>query len=170
MMRNRVMFLSVLVPLVLGMSACGGDKKDDGVASGGGQPSNAGNASSAAPANPQDAQVKFAQCMRQNGINMPDPQPGQPARITDTGVDKSKLQAATQKCQPIMQQGGGPINPNDPKVQDAMLKFTKCMREHGVNIPDPGPGGQMQIPSGASRDKLQAAQQQCNHFLPGGGN
>jgi hypothetical protein len=167
-MRNRAMVLLVLVPAVMGLSACGGDNKGKDVASGGGNVSASATPGANAPINPQDAQVKFAQCMRENGVNVPDPQPGQPARIEDTSGDKAKLESATKKCQPVLQQGGGMINPSDPKVQDALLKFTKCMREHGVNIPDPGPDGKMQVPSG-SQAKLQAAQQQCQQFLPGGG-
>ncbi len=107
--------------------------------------------------------------MRENGVNIPDPQPGQPLRITDPKASQAKMEAATKKCQPLLQAGGGPINPNDPAVQDAMVKFTQCMRAHGVNIPDPGPNGQMQIPNGVPQDKLQQAQQQCQQYLPGGG-
>jgi hypothetical protein len=141
------------------------------VASGGSAPTPSASASAGgnAPINGQDAQLKFAQCMRENGVNMPDPAPGQPARIPDTGVSQSKLEAATKTCQPLLQAAGGQIDPNDPAVQDAMVKFTKCMREHGVNIPDPGPNGQMQVPTGVSQDKLQQAQQQCNKYMPGGG-
>jgi hypothetical protein len=172
------MVLFVALPLVFGLAACGGDSKDKGVASGGtsakpsGQaganaPINPGNA----PINPQDAQLKFAQCMRENGVNVPDPVAGQPARIPNTGGDTAKLEAATKKCQPILQSGGGLINPNDPKIQDQLVKFAQCMRKNGVDMPDPNPadGGKMQIPSGASQDKLQAAQNACKQFLPGGG-
>jgi hypothetical protein len=168
MMRKRMMVLFFLSPMVFGLSACGGGAKDDGVASGGGTATSAAPAAPNAQVNPRDAQLKFAQCMRQNGVNMPDPQPGQPARIPDANGDQAKLEAATKKCQPLLQQGGGQINPSDPKFRDALVKFAKCMRQHGVDMPDPGPDGRMQIPSGAQA-KLQAAQQQCNQLLPGGG-
>jgi hypothetical protein len=167
-MRDRLMVLSVLIPVAFGLAACGGNDKGEGVASGNRHPSSAASAGGNAKMNPQDAQLKFAQCMRENGVNVPDPEPGQPARIEDTSGDKAKLESATKKCQPILQQGGGLMNPSDPKIQDALLKFTRCMREHGVDIPDPGPDGKMQVPSG-SQAKLQEAQQQCQQFLPGGG-
>ena len=41
----------------------------------------------------------------------------------------------------LVQDGGGPI---DAEAQDRMLKFAECMREHGVDMPDPefsGGGG-----------------------------
>ena len=170
-MRNRGMALFVVLPLAFGLVACGGDQKDQTVASGGSaKPSSAANSN--APINPRDAQVKFTQCMRENGVNVPDPVPGQPARIPSAGGDQAKLEAATKKCQPILQSGGGLINPSDPKVQDQLVKFAQCMRNNGVNMPDPksADGGKMQIPSGASQDKLQAAQKACSQFLPGGGS
>jgi hypothetical protein len=170
-MRNRGLALCVALPLAFGLVACGGGQKDQNVASGGGSAEPSSGARSNAPINPQDAQVKFAQCMRENGVDIPDPVPGQPARIPSAGGDQAKLETATKKCQPILQSGGGLINPNDPKVQDQLVKFAQCMRKNGVNMPDPKPadGGKMQIPSGASQDKLQAAQKACGQFLPGGG-
>jgi hypothetical protein len=174
MMRIRrpvqVAVLSVIALSALSLTACSGKgAADTGVASGGGTPAPSESASANAPTNGQDAQLKFAQCMRENGVNIPDPQPGQPLRITDPNASQATMEAATKKCQPLLQAGGGPINPNDPAVQDAMVKFTQCMRAHGVDIPDPGPNGQMQIPNGTAQDKLQQAQQQCQQYLPGGG-
>jgi len=174
-MRNRRVVKLALLPAVFALSAltlvaCGDDGgSDSGVASGGGTPAPSASAAGNAPIGGQDAQLKFAQCMRENGVNVPDPQPGQPARITDTSAGEAKLQAATTKCQPLLQAGGGQINPNDPAVQDALVKFTECMRKQGVDMPDPEPGGKMQIPTGVSRDKLQAAQKECQKFMPGGG-
>jgi hypothetical protein len=168
-MRMRLVLPSALLAVALGLTACGDDQgSDSGVASGGSTPAPSASASGAAPIGGQDAQLKFAQCMRENGVSVPDPQPGEPARITDTTASQAKLEAATKKCQPLLQAGGG-INPNDPAVQDAMVRFTKCMREHGVDLPDPAPNGQMQIPTGVSQDKLQAAQQQCQKYMPGAG-
>ena len=31
-------------------------------------------------------------------------------------------------------QGGRPV---DPEFQDAMVEFAECMREHGIDVPDP---------------------------------
>jgi hypothetical protein len=58
-----------------------------------------------------------------------------------------------------------------------MLAFSRCMREHGVNMPDPTFGGQGQVTmkiddnSGVdpSDPKFEAAQQACGSaFGPGG--
>jgi hypothetical protein len=168
-MRNRRMALIVALPLVFGLAACGNSGGDKGVASGGGSTKPSAQPGANASINPQDAQLKFAQCMRENGVNVPDPDPGQPARILGGNGDRVKLEAATKKCQTFLQ-AGGQINPNDPKIQDQLVKFAGCMRKNGVDMPDPNPadGGKMQVPSG-SQAKLQAAQKACQQFLPGGG-
>ncbi|MDN3356459.1 hypothetical protein [Actinomadura sp. DC4] len=167
-MRNRGMALIVVFPALLGLVACGGKKDGDGVASAGGSAS----ASASATADATDAQLKFAQCMRENGVNVPDPSSGKGVRLQDTGADPAKVEAATKKCQPLLQGGGQIAPPNDPKAQDQMLKFAQCMREHGVKIKDPKPGsggGMLQGGEGGSPEKLQAAQKACQSLLPGGG-
>ncbi len=53
----------------------------------------------------RDKQLKLAQCLRQKGFNVPDPQPGQGLRITSTGgpANGAKLDDAMKACQ----QGSG---------------------------------------------------------------
>lgn len=59
-------------------------------------------------------------------------------------------------------------------AQSAGIKFSDCMRSHGVsNFPDPGPGGGIQIGSGSGINPqspaFQSAQAVCQKLLPGGG-
>lgn len=165
MIKKLIPLLS-LTALVFGLAACGGGSDNSGVASGGGSAKPSAPASRQA-ADPADRQLKFAQCMRQNGVDMPDPKPGEPMRIPQNAAP-SKLQTATKKCQSYLQGGGGRVNPKDPKWRDAMVKFAQCMRQHGVQMSDPDPNGKMQVPSG-SQDKIQKAQQACQKYRPGGG-
>jgi hypothetical protein len=56
----------------------------------------------------------------------------------------------------------------------AFLRFSECMRAHGVpNFPDPPGGGGIHITPGDGLDPqapaFQAAQQTCHKLLPGGG-
>ena len=58
--------------------------------------------------------------------------------------------------------------------ESAAIKFSDCMRSHGVpNFPDPGPGGGIQIGSGSGIDPqspaFQSAQNACSKYMPGGG-
>lgn len=164
----RLRFLGVLavLPVVLGLGACGGNADDSGVASGG--TATAGAPVSAAPSlDPRDAQLQFAQCMRQNGVNVPDPDPGQPFAVP-AGADPAKVRAAQQKCQSILQAGGLGTGSNDPTAQDAMVKLAQCMRAHGVNVPDPKPGQGLKLQAqNVPEEKVKAAQSACQQFQPG---
>ena len=140
-------------------------------------------ASPSAPADPQEAFLAFAECMREHGIDMPDPQ------VSDDGGgkfsvgfsgggpgdgDNEKFQEANEACRPLLEnaigEGGRPeISPED---EEAMLEFAQCMREHGIDMPDPGETGmvfQFGGPEGESfdRDAFEAAQEACQDLLPG---
>jgi hypothetical protein len=170
-MRIRSMAVVVAVPAVFGLAACGGNGGNDGIAS-----ANGGTAKASASASPsqslsvQDRALKFAQCMRQNGVDMPDPGANGNIQIKSNSGNRAKVQAAMQKCQHFMQGGGRLGNPDDPKVRDQMLKFAQCMRQHGVDVPDPQPGQGIKITVNKSSEaKFQAAQKACQQYAPGGG-
>jgi hypothetical protein len=64
--------------------------------------------------------------------------------------------------------------PQPAKTHADFLKYSQCMRAHGVpNFPDPSPGGGLQIDSSSGVDprspSFQTAQQACQKLLPGGG-
>ncbi len=101
--------------------------------------------SPAASVAPEDAMLAFAKCMREHGVDMPDPvvdaDGGMTVSIGAEGgkpIDKTTMQAADEACRHLMPgpTGGGPAQMT-PEQQDAMLAFAKCMREHGVDMPDP---------------------------------
>ncbi len=63
---------------------------------------------------------------------------------------------------------------NAKASSDQALKFSNCMRSHGVpNFPDPGSGGGIEIPLGSAlkpqSPAFQAARRTCGKLLPGGG-
>jgi hypothetical protein len=165
------MALVAVVPAVFGLTACGGKAGNDGVASAnGGKAKASASASPSQSLDPQDAALKFAQCMRQNGVDMPDPDSSGRIQIRANKGNQATVQAAMKKCQHFMQAGGKLGNPDDPKVRDQMLKFAQCMRQHGVDVPDPQPGQgiQMRVNKG-SEAKVEAAQKACQQYAPGGG-
>src|SRR5262245_7128880 len=63
---------------------------------------------------------------------------------------------------------------NNEDVQQAMLDFAKCMREHGVDMPDPTfgddggtftAGAKVGDGNDIDRTKLDEAQKACQHFM-----
>ncbi|MFI0407625.1 hypothetical protein [Actinomadura sp. 3N508] len=138
------------------------------MASVGGAAAAKGSASASASLSPEDAQLKFAQCMRENGVDVPDPGGDQKSMRLGKGNDRKKLEAALEKCRSWLKAGGKMPDLKDPKTRDQYVKFAQCMREHGVDVPDPGPDGQIKIPSGAvSPEAVEKARKACRGSLPG---
>ncbi|GLW30857.1 hypothetical protein [Actinoplanes regularis] len=81
----------------------------------------------------------------------------------DTGV------ATAQSTGPKASSSAATRTGPDP---DAMLKYSKCMREHGLDwFPDPNTDGQLQVqnPPGEPDSKTKAAEEACRSLLPDGG-
>ncbi|MEU5879447.1 hypothetical protein [Spirillospora sp. NPDC047279] len=159
--------------LALLVSGCGDDGGGSGVASAGGGASVSASPSKSLSA--EEADLKFAQCMRANGINVPDPKPGtdrRDIRLGGKGVDRGKLEAAMKECRVYLEAGGKLPDMKDPKVRDQATKFAQCMREHGVNMPDPGPDGSIKIPElkGLSPETVRKARDACRALAPNAGS
>ena len=103
---------------------------------------------------PTDAPLKFAKCMREHGIDMPDPTVGAngevavqiggpPGGANNPGKapDPKELDAANKACQHFMEDASKSFDPpsaeDQKKMQDSALAFAKCMRDHGIDMPDP---------------------------------
>jgi hypothetical protein len=122
--------------------------------------------------------LKFAQCMRDHGVDMADPKfsddGGATVAIGGPGSkpqDQSKVEAAQKACAKYQKQAGprsAPSGQDQAKFRKAALKNAACMREHGIkDFPDPqfGDNGtvQMRLPPGVDPQSatFQAAQKAC---------
>jgi hypothetical protein len=115
-------------------------------------------------ADAQQAMLDFAACMRENGIDMPDPQFSSDAGgggVFTAGkegapADKDKLDAAQKACQSFLDKVKSNAPPMDPAKQEEekqkLLAFAQCMRDHGIDFPDPqistDSGGGIQVQMG----------------------
>ena len=108
--------------------------------------------------------LAFAECMRENGVDFPDPiveadgtvtfgfRPGSGGgglqRLRDIGRDPD-TPAARAACEDLIEGlafGGGQGGFDLIEIQDTLLEFAQCMRDNGVDMGDPdlsrfGPGG-----------------------------
>jgi hypothetical protein len=142
----------------------------------------AGGASSASDRESQarEAMLDYARCMRDHGVDMPDPQfdGGRvEQRGPDGGATPEKLRQAEEACRKHTED----IKPPDlseeqqQELKDAALAHARCMREHGIeNFPDPtfdeNGGAQIRIEKGSGLDpddpKFEEAQEACRDELP----
>lgn len=160
---NKLIALLALSPLAL--AACGGS--DDPSAKG--------------PDDSDAARVKFEQCLRDNGVNVEsDPDGGGATRITmrrGQGPAPAKFEQIQRDCQ--KKAGFKPRPPSEEQqaeFRDAALKFARCMRSKGIDMPDPkvagdGVGMLQRGPSGVNPNspRFKAAQEECGKLMPGGG-
>ena len=169
--------LLLMIPLAAGCGAAADDAPD--VASAGTSSTTTEPSASTKPASRKDmdsAMLEHARCMRAHGIDVPDPKPGQGERITiDKGVDESKVKDAMKACEGIVEDAGVKPSKEELDKQFALaLKFAKCMREHGIDMPDPqrdGDGIKMTMGGpGSSIDptRMDEAQKACTKDAPFG--
>jgi hypothetical protein len=205
---GRLVAVTVVVLALVGGAAAfalGGnddDPKDDGVASIDGTTGDVDNDGSegAAKGSPEDqsemydAMLEFAECMRDHGIDMPDPEiDGDGVRIRSGqdggpgGGDEEKLEAAHEACEHIMEDAKGNMPAPSPEeraeMQDKLVAMAECMRARGYDMPDPevddNGGVKMKVNGGpegpeGNDEQFQKDQEECNQEAgmeegPGGG-
>lgn len=174
----------LLLPGLLVLAACGAGNQ--GVANLGGSSPSPSSGSSRSGSTSQSLEA-FSQCMRAHGIaGFPDPGSGGDLAVNanNLGVDPSSatFQNAQKACQKHLPNGGQVSPSQQAAMEQQALKFSQCMRAHGIaNFPDPqfhsgngGAGVSVQLPSGTDPQspQFQAAQSACQSDFPkppGGG-
>jgi len=126
----------------------------------------------------EEGELAHAQCMRDHGIDWPDPEfvDGEWEVRLDENIDleSPEYKAAEAECAQVRQEAqpatGDDINPDDrarlEEEMDRMLEFATCMRDQGIEFPDPvmddtgtisGPAG----PMDGDWDAFEAARAAC---------
>ena len=95
----------------------------------------------------EEGVLDFAQCMRKEGINFPDPTfdiDGNPQFDNLEIENEEEFESAFENCEDILRNALPEQFDLDPEVEaalvDASLEFSQCMREQGIDFPDPKPG------------------------------
>ena len=95
----------------------------------------------------EEGVLEFAQCMREEGINFPDPTfdiDGNPQFDNLEIENEEEFESAFENCEDILRNALPEQFDLDPEVEaalvDASLEFSKCMRDQGIDFPDPKPG------------------------------
>ena len=129
----------------------------------------------------QEAALAYAECMRKNGADVPDPRPGDRGFVigpeADQSVDERTFRDADEKCRHLLRDAEPPQLSEEEKrrAQEEMLRFARCMREQGIDMPDPkfdergglsmqigGPGSELD----PQDPDFQKAQRACEQHMP----
>ena len=95
----------------------------------------------------EEGVLDFAQCMREEGINFPDQTfdiDGNPQFDNLEIENEEEFESAFENCEDILRKALPEQFDLDPEVEaalvDASLEFSQCMRDQGIDFPDPKPG------------------------------
>ncbi|MFC7220526.1 hypothetical protein ACFQLX_20530 [Streptomyces polyrhachis] len=159
--RTRAALAALPVALTLALAGCGSDGGgDDGVASAGD-----GRKDPKAAASPglsrDEMLVKLAQCLREHGVDVEDPKPGEGLAVPVDGGGQAKVDTAMEACRAF--EPPAPSDEDNAKEREQMLTFARCMRENGVeSFKDPKPGEGVDLgPEQAQDPDLKAAEKKC---------
>lgn len=150
--------------MALGLTSCSSEPEDDGVLSLSGSDAET---TEAAEIDQEAQALEFAQCMRDNGVDFPDPTVDSDGNVSfadafgaageggafEPGDDS--FMTAMEACGDLIEgigfgpggggAGGGEFDQSE--IQDALYEYTECLRSEGLDVGDiefgagGGPGG-----------------------------
>jgi hypothetical protein len=177
-LRRAGSLAGALIGLAVLAAACSSGSASPGVANVSATSTSAASSSnSSSGTNKAAGALAFSQCMRAHGVtDFPDPGSGGRISIqggpgSDLDPNNPTMKAAQQACEALQPK---PSAAQQHQMEQAALKYAQCMRAHGIkDFPDPGSGGRISIQGGPGSDldpnspTFQAAQNSCQHLLPG---
>ena len=142
----------------------------------------AGEGATASPADreqqAEDAMLAYTKCMREHGVDTPDPEPGERGlrMVAPEGVTPEEMREAEEACRKHLEAIEPPELSDEQRqeLEQAALAHARCMREHGIDMPDPtfGEDGRMtqrlDRASGIDPEDLEfrEAEEACRDELP----
>jgi hypothetical protein len=176
----RRTLLALIAALALLSGCAGDDKTGDGIAKAGEGTASASTGTDSNEGDIAAQTAKYASCMRENGVDIPDPEVDDDGRVKIGGpaqggadpADREKVQAAQEKCKQYLPNGGEPPALTAEQL-DQLRKFSQCMRDNGYpDFPDPQPDGGIRIDGDQNTDmdpeseKWKEAHKKCEQFMP----
>ncbi|MFE3597977.1 hypothetical protein [Streptomyces sp. NPDC059142] len=116
--------------------------------------------------NKADQALEHRKCLREQGLDVPEPKSGENAEglaIGGDGMSQEKMEKALKAC--AGKGGAGGLQEMTQAEKDKLLAFARCMRENGYDMPDPefdgGVTGARPVPQGAEKEKFDKANKAC---------
>lgn len=133
-----------LLALGLAAAACGGES-DEGVASLEDEP--AAEAAATDERSFEESLLGFTQCVREAGVDIPDPEFDEEGNLRfqpgggpggDDDIDIDELLAARDACSEFLVGISlARFGIDQTALEDDLLAYAECMREEGIDLPDP---------------------------------
>ena len=128
----------------------------------------AGDAESTALLDADTQALAFAECMRDEGVDMPDPEPGQRGLVGafQHGVEETRDRAAVEQalaaCQDLLPQyDHGPGH--EQEQAEMTLEIAECIREQGFDVADDL--AELRSHDAIADDELRAVMEACRGEL-----
>jgi hypothetical protein len=169
-LRPGLGFSAAVIGVALLAAACGGssDASSGGAALDEAREAGSGDGNDTAPLDEDAQALVFAECVRDKGVDMPDPGPGQQGLIdafqaVARNYDRATLEQALAACQNLMPQ----YAQEHPTGDDWQLDLAECLREQGLDVSDTpfedAHSGAVDV------NEFAAAMEVCRNELAGGG-
>ncbi|GAA5069921.1 hypothetical protein HNP84_001831 [Thermocatellispora tengchongensis] len=163
--RRPAILAGAALAAVLTLTGCSGG--------GGTAPGAATPRASGSPGGTENSLAKWMTCMRENGVPVEDPRESGRLSAAGTGVGAEVLEKAQEACRRYVQSAAvDRPNANDAGVMDKYLAYARCMRENGVDMPDPvaDANGEIVLEPKTATDspRYVKAHTACESRLPGG--
>ncbi|WP_411130515.1 hypothetical protein [Streptomyces sp. x-19] len=150
------MVAAFVTGMALFAAGCAGGGADSG------KDTNAQGAGVSGKGEAEDDAYKYRQCLRDNGLDVQEPKDGEAVGIQ--GDDK-KLKKAMDACKGLPGAGKELTQEEQEKNLDNAVNFAKCMREQGIDFPDPklqdGKLTAQRLDNNVSKEKIEKAQKVC---------
>lgn len=161
---------SAALVLAVTLAACAGGEESAGGGS-------SGETSGGGRAKLERAALRHAECMRRQGIDVPDPKPGEGGVILRgprSGDDPGAQERAVEKCEKYLRDVPPPKLSEEQKtaMRDGALEHARCMRGEGIGFPDPtfDDNGGITVRVGDGFDpadpRVRKAEKKCQKLLP----
>lgn len=141
----------IALAFVLALNGCGSDGGDNGTQG---------------EDDRHQRMLEYAQCLRDQGLDVQDPAPGEGIQLRNEG-DPSRSDAAMKACEQLAPPPPPGVDEGDER--EDMLEYAKCMRDKGVEkFADPEKGEGINIgPEIVEDPDFKTAEKACNEHVFG---
>jgi hypothetical protein len=150
--RRMLVVSGMATAAVVSLAACGGSDGE-----GGDEAADSG----------KDKSLQYAKCLRDQGVDVADPKPGEQVNQFPADLPRAKVEAAQEACKKYAPQAH--TEEEMAGFQQEALELAKCFRKNGVDVDDPVNGAFIppQGEAAQSTPTFKKAMEACKQYMKG---